>query len=115
MGFSSGEIRTLPAATAFEDPPATQTPEQRLAAFRQRMAALQAELQRAEENLRSVRAAANSNATIPPDRVLAVNAPGVTTQDQIRLLEQKRDDVRRRIEALEEEARRAGISSGQLR
>jgi chromosome segregation ATPase len=110
MGFSPGELRTLPAAA---EPPSGLTSEEdakkAVERMRARMAGLRADLQRVEEDLARLRNAVRSGGTVPMGTVLAPGAPGNTTEDQIRGLEQKRRDLQRQIDELEDEARRLNL------
>jgi prefoldin subunit 5 len=110
LGFSPGELRTLPAATEpASGLSAEENAKKAVERMRARMAALRADLQRVEEDLARLRGVVRSGATVPMGTALAPGAPGNTTEDQIRGLEQKRRDLQRQIDELEDEARRMGL------
>lgn len=83
--------------------------------LRKRLTPLRAELDSVEAQLRSLRGARTSGGTTGQG-ISMIKAPGgMTTDEQIKLLEQRRADLLRQIADIEEEARRMGVSPGSIR
>src|SRR6267378_8128776 len=82
--------------------------------FRQ-MEQLQQELTKVENNLRALSEAKRSGKAGTGTIELDNEAAGVTTDGEITFLERRRDDLRKRIDDLEEQGRHNNILPGQMR
>lgn len=83
--------------------------------YRQRMQALRAELDAVDAQIKSIRDAKSSGNTTGQGLSFKEVPPGLTTENTLAQLEQKRRDIQRRMDELEDEARRAGVSPGAIR
>lgn len=82
--------------------------------FRQ-LEPLRQELTKVENNLRALSEAKRSGRTGRGTIELDNEAAGVTTDGEIVILERRRDDLRKRIDDLEEQGRHSNILPGQMR
>lgn len=85
------------------------TPEQQQSQWGERLRPLQAELAQVESQIQSLRSQISSTPGISP------GAGNDYTRDRITALEAKRDDLRRRIAEIQDEARRTGAPSSWTR
>jgi len=110
----AAESPAVAGAPAAEKPAEAQKddPAEKL---RKRLEPLRAELDRIDAEVRSLRQARSSGRTTGGGIDVTKTPGGMNTDDQIALLEKRRQEILRQIDEIQAEARRAGISPGSIR
>jgi len=113
----SAEATAAGAAEEETAPPAEQVPkapprEKDTKYWQERIQKVREELARVEEQMRSLQS--NLGRTGAGVNLLGTN-PGVQPADTLRQLERRREELRRQITQIEDEARRAGMPPGVVR
>jgi len=125
-GATSSEAPAAPAPPAAGETPAAgesadkaapqkQAGESPVELLRKRLAAVRADLDSVEAQLRSLRGARTSGNTTGGGVDVNKTTGGMNTEDQIVQLEKQRADLLRQIADIEDEARRAGMAPGAVR